>query len=636
MRVARGCGLKKRGAEGAPKCIFTVSSLLPTPHRGSLMKPFLLSPLVVLALGSAAWTTPAFAQYPIDQEAYIKSPLPTMDGNFGRCVAMSETTLVVGSARWGLSVPGVVQVYERVNEVWVHQTALHHPSPDGNDRFGFSVAIDGDLIVVGTTGDDSSSAGTLGDPTNNSLSDSGAAVVFARSGGYWSQVAYLKASTPDIDDEFGHSVAVQGDTIVVGAHLEGSIHPDSGAAYVFVGNGASWSQQAFLKASDPNWYHRFGAAVALDQDSVVIGAWHHTIGGFATGAAYVFERTGTTWTEEAFLTGSNSDDYDQFGRAVDISGDCILVAAPTEGSFGTGVNGDQTQQVGAELGAVYVFERNAGVWTQSAYVKPNRIDPQDRFGNSVAIVDRRFVVGANSEDSGSIGINGQTDDASASASGAAYYFTPEGASWKQEAYIKPSNTDAGDSFGQAVDLHGDQLAVGGYGESSAAPGLNGDQSDNSLPGAGAVYLFDLHAPMANFCGVPEPNSSGYPAAISMTGSLVVADDDFTLQATSLPQGEFGFFLNSRGQGFVANPGASQGHLCLGGDQAIGRHNRAHEILHSGVSGVFSLHLDLADMPTPTLPVAVAAGETWNFQAWFRDTNPGSTSNFTDGLSVTYE
>lgn len=600
------------------------------------MKSFLLTPLVALALGSAVWTVPALAQFPIDQEAYIKSSLPMMDGGFGRSLAMSGTTLVVGSAPWNQSVPGVVHVYEKVNGIWVHQTALHHPSPDVDDQFGFSVAVNGDLIVVGAIGDDSASAGTLGDPSDNALTDSGAAVVFARNGGYWAQVAYLKASTPGMDDEFGHSVAVQGDTILVGAHLEDTSLPDSGAAYVFVWNGSTWSQQAFLKASDPFWYHRFGAAVAIDQDSAVIGAWQHTHGGFATGAAYVFTRTGMTWSEQAFLTGSNTDDYDQFGRAVDISGDCILVAAPTEGSFGTGVDGDQTQQLGAELGAAYVFERSAGAWTQSAYIKPARIDPIDRFGNSVAIVNRRFVISATSEDSGTIGINGQPDDASANASGAAYYFTPDGLSWKQEAFIKASNTDGGDRFGYGVDLYGDLLAVGADGESSATPGLNGDQGDNSLSDSGAVYVFDLHAPMANFCGVPEPNSSGFPAAISMTGSRDVGQNNFTLHATSLPQNELGFFLNSRGQGFVDHPGGSQGHLCLGGGHALGRHNRAHEILHSGIGGAFSLQLDLADMPTPGVPISVAAGETWNFQAWFRDTNPGSTSHFTDGLSVTFE
>ena len=131
-----------------------------------------------------------------------------------------------------------------------------------------------------------------------------------------------------------------------------------------------------------------------------------------------------------------------------------------------------------------------------------------------------------------------------------------------------------------------------------------------------------------YCGPANANSSGGPAAISATGSTSVAANDVTLAATGLPTGEFGYFLNSLTQGFVQNPGNSQGNLCLGG--SIGRYNT--QIQNSGSAGQISVQIDLANTPTPTGTVAIAVGETWNFTCWFRD---GASSNFTEGLTISF-
>ncbi len=156
-----------------------------------------------------------------------------------------------------------------------------------------------------------------------------------------------------------------------------------------------------------------------------------------------------------------------------------------------------------------------------------------------------------------------------------------------------------------------------------------------LSRGGSIHkIVPVWPPAVNY-STTNPNSSGLNGMISFAGDTSVSDNDFTLHATGLPFNRFGLFLSSRGQGFVANPGMSQGNLCVGGGAAIGRHNRVGEIVFSGSTGSFSLLLDLNDIPTPLGSSIVVAGETWNFQAWFRDQNPSDTSNFTNGLSAIF-
>ena len=138
-----------------------------------------------------------------------------------------------------------------------------------------------------------------------------------------------------------------------------------------------------------------------------------------------------------------------------------------------------------------------------------------------------------------------------------------------------------------------------------------------------------------YCSPGATNSTGSPSSISASGTVTVAENNLVLIAEDLPLNAFGFFLTSQSQGFVANPGGSDGNLCLGG--SIGRYVGPGQIVNSGATGSFALPLDLTRTPTPTGLVAIAAGETWNFQAWHRDAVGGAaTSNFTDGLEVQFQ
>jgi hypothetical protein len=269
------------------------------------------------------------------------------------------------------------------------QAYLKASNTDGFDTFGYSVAISGDTVVVGAVAEGSNATGVNGDQSNNSAGAAGAAYVFTRSGAVWTQQAYLKASNTDAGDQFGgYSVAFAGDTLVVGAKEEASnatgVNGDqtnnsadgAGAAYVFTRSGAVWTQQAYLKASNTDSEDQFGWSVAISGDTLVVGARVEAsnatgVNGDQTdnsansaGAAYVFTRSGTVWSQQAYLKASNTDASDGFGAHVAISGDTVVVGAIVEASNATGVNGDQSDNSAANSGAVYVFTRSGTVWSQ--------------------------------------------------------------------------------------------------------------------------------------------------------------------------------------------------------------------------------------------------------------------------------
>jgi len=398
---------------------------------------------------------------------------------------------------------------EGVTPLMIAQQAYLKASNTGaGDEFGYSVAVSGDTVVVGAQFEDSSSTGVNSTP-DDGAGASGAVYVFVRSGTSWSQQAYLKASNTGSEDWFGHSVTISGDTIAVGAHFEDSgttgvnSTPDegaknSGAAYVFVRSGTSWSQQAYLKASNTGAGDEFGYSVAVSGDTVVVGAnWEDSSttgvnstpddGASDSGAAYVFFRSGTSWSQQAYLKASNTGTEDYFGWSVAVSGDTVVVAASNEDSSTTGVN--STPDDGArDSGAAYVFARSGTSWSQQAYLKASNAGSRHYFGYSVAVSGDTVVVGASDECSDTTGVD-STPNESALSSGAAYVFVRSGTSWSQQAYLKASNTGAGDDFGWTVAISGDTVVVGAMSEDSGTTGVNSTPNE-SAPNSGAAYVFD--------------------------------------------------------------------------------------------------------------------------------------------------
>ena len=451
---------------------------------------------------------------PIAQQAYLKASNTGSGDLFGWSVAASGDTVVVGAKNEDSNATGIngdeadnlasqsgaAYVFVRDGETWRQEAYLKASNTGPRDSFGASVAVSGDTVVVGAP----------------SEASTGAAYVFVRNGTNWSQEAYLKASNTGPDDSFGASVAVSGDTIVVGARREDSnatgINGDeadnsasqSGAAYVFVRDGETWRQEAYLKASNTG-LSQFGASVAVSGDTVVVGAPSEA----GTGAAYVFVRNGTNWSQEAYLKASNTGRSDCFGEKVAISSDTVVVGAFGEDSNATGINGDEADNSALYAGAAYVFVRDGTTWSQEAYLKASNTKPDNFFGASVAVSGITVIVGARGEESSSTGVNGDETSNSALYAGAAYVFVRRGTTWSQEAYLKASNTDSSDFFGRSVAISSDAIVVGASDESSSATGINGNEGDNSAREAGAAYVFDVPLSYSLFNSATNGNINGF-------------------------------------------------------------------------------------------------------------------------------
>jgi hypothetical protein len=244
----------------------------------------------------------------------IASDASSYDG-FGHSVGISGDTAVIGSSGNDDNGDGSgsAYVFVRNGTTWNEQQKLTASDGAEGDKFGYPVAISGDTVVIGAAGDDDN-----GDA-------SGSAYVFVRNGTTWSQQQKLIASDGAAIDCFGYSVAVSGDTAVIGAANDDDNGNTSGSAYVFVRSGTTWNQQQKLTASDGAEADMFGCSVAVSGDTAVIGAERDDVNGYLSGSAYVFVRSGTTWSQQQKLT--DSEYYARFGCSVAISGDTAVVGA---------------------------------------------------------------------------------------------------------------------------------------------------------------------------------------------------------------------------------------------------------------------------------------------------------------------
>jgi hypothetical protein len=267
-------------------------------------------------------------------------------------------------------------------------------------------------------------------------------------------------STPrGVGAQFGFSMAVSGNTMVVGARHDATTAPTAGAAYVFVRNGTTWTQQAQLLASDGATSDEFGYSVAISGDTVVVGAFHANAGFDNNGAAYVFVRNGTTWTQQQKLTANDATASDEFGNAVAIEGDVIAVGAHFA-----------DLPSNSEAGSVYRFNRSGTVWTQVQRVVP--IAPfigGNHFGESLSASAGRLAIGASG------------DNTPFTAAGAVYVFGDSSGSYGFHQKLTIGDGSNGDRFGNAVALDGDTL-VGGAKEDTPIIGE---------PAHGSAYVFQF-------------------------------------------------------------------------------------------------------------------------------------------------
>ena len=392
-------------------------------------------------------TEVSFGSDPLDaddnpQQRKLLASDAAFDDQFGINVAMDGDTAVVGAWREDGTATdtGAVYVYVRSGGQWSEQAKLVASDGAADDTFGTDVAISGDTIVVGTPRDDDDGA------------DSGAVYVFVRSGTIWSEQAKLTASDAGAGDNFGSSVSIDGDTLVTGAPFESAAASSAGAAYVFTRTGSSWAEQQKLVASDAATGDLFGVSVAVSGDTVVAGA--HFVGD-VEGAAYVYLRSGSSWSEQQKLTGSDTSSGDTFGITVSVSGDTAMVGAFNRDEGGT-----------ADAGGVYVFERTGVMWSEADILLAGDLSSSN-FGVRLQLKGDRAVIGA------------WKDATAATDAGAAYLFTKTGNQWIEHQKLVASDAAADDLLGAGVALSANTVIAGSYAD------------DGSAVDMGSAYVFDL-------------------------------------------------------------------------------------------------------------------------------------------------
>ena len=399
----------------------------------------------------------------------------------------------------------------------------HFACGGGNQgHTGNSIALSGDgsTMAVGAPFESSRASGVNGNQDDNSTYASGAVYVFARQGNGWVQQAYVKASNPGQSDHFGSSVvlSLDGNTMAVTATWESSAAtgingnqsddsiPQSGAVYVFTRTGTTWTQQAYIKASNtgrtaqggtPGDGDQFGYSIALSGDGQTLAVGAITEDSAAqqingnqnddsaqsAGAVYVFTRNGTSWSQQAYVKTSQHDAGDLFGFAVALSADGNTLAATAFDEDGSGrtINPPH-DNTSLNSGALYVFTRQNGTWSQQAYIKGSRSETSDGFGFAASISDdgNTIAVGTGDEACLTPGIDppGCADDAPPLRGaniwvGAAYVFARAGGTWTEQAFIKANNAQPYSSFGVKLTLSrdGNTLAVSAPLEDNAGRGV---------------------------------------------------------------------------------------------------------------------------------------------------------------------
>ena len=439
---------------------------------------------------------------------------------------------------------GAVYVFTRTANGWAQQAYIKAANAGQSDNFGSTVALsaDGNTLAVAALWESSAATGVNGNQNDDSIPQAGAAYIFTRTGNNWSQQAYFKASNTGRapvpgnaedwgdGDQFGFTLALSGDgnTVAVGAISEDSVgaginnnqlqRDDSansaGAVYVFARTANAWSQQAYVKAANSEGGDLFGYNIGLSADGNTMAVAGYDEDGSprvpngipdnrrgGAGAIYVFTRTAGAWQQSAYLKGSKAEQADSLGYSVAISQDGNTIAAGTadEDCYFPGVNAspcDNDRVSNTSSGAAYVWVRTGNNWTEQAFFKSSNPGLEDWFGVRMALSGdgNTLAISGPLEDSIGQGLNPPQNDDLAPEAGAVYFFTREGTTWTQRAFVKAARNEAFDEFGSALSLSrdGKTLVVGARGEDSAAKGVNGNQNDNSASEAGAAYVFSYN------------------------------------------------------------------------------------------------------------------------------------------------
>ncbi|MFT5733883.1 MAG: hypothetical protein ACI8WY_002564 [Planctomycetota bacterium] len=549
---------------------------------------------------------------PFNQE--LLSPAPAGEARFGSAVAVSTNTVVVGAPGDMTAGPdaGAVHVFLRDEITGAFSAAqeLRPTSVGPFDRFGAAVAVGGNLLVIGAKGDDGAAP------------NAGAAYVFRRFGFAAPFVLTQKLVAPNggVSDCFGASVAVLGNKIAIGAPRADETAFDAGTVYSYTFDFATGITTLDGVIQDPSGRagDGFGEALAVSPGTLAIGAGRLDApsGVQNTGGVLIYEAQGPShqlaWVKVQTLFPGTPSAFAGFGSV-------LAMEPPRPGAAGTLVVGApeaQSPQNAISKGSVSVFTSALPVqWSEVFCYGLQESGSGNRLGASVAVEGDAVLVGAPGRTPAGTTLDnvGSVDLLRRSA----------GSAWAVERTIDLPGANESWFVGSAVAMGAGLPIIGARGAWSVA----------GVEGRGAAWsVCHTWAPLGDLlCAPAVPNSTGTPASLVAHGSEVATARNVILEAGFLPRFSFAYALASKDSGFSALPGGSQGNICLTG--AVGR--IVQEFRQAGTDGRISIALDTTTMPQPNGAESIAAGETWWFQVWYRDANPGVTSNFTDAVGITF-
>jgi hypothetical protein len=377
------------------------------------------------------------------------APDGALNDGFGSSVDIEADTLVVGAprARGGANnlAQGAVYVFVRTNAGWIFQAKLKPSETSINEGFGRNVSISGDTVVVGAQ---MANVGTT--PTQ------GTAYIFVRNGSDWSFQQKISADDGVAGAQFGVSVAIDSDKIIVGAYKDKPFGVEKGAAYIFTRHNASWTQQAKLIDIQGEFSDQFGISVGIDNDTAVVGTFLGYTGSIRTGTAFVYQLTDESWTQQGRLTPSNPANECNFGISIAIDADTIIVGAQKAHVVTAG-----------GTGSAYVFVRNGSGWAEQQELIASDASTGDFFGSSVDISGETVLIGAWRKRIGS-----------SDSVGAGYVFARNGGIWTQESKLLASDGVGADFFGGSVALYNNRFVAGASGDDIG-----------SIDSQGSAYFF---------------------------------------------------------------------------------------------------------------------------------------------------